>query len=509
MRMEAILGYGLTAAFILGAAAALSADVPLAGTKLLIKDKPSDATKRLVSFKAADAAVSVSGIDPTATGATVEIVNQNPGVAQSDVFALPAIGWTAAGAPATSYKYKDKTLANGPVKTAQVKGGKLVKLVAKGATMTFQLGLVPQGSVGVVFTSGSARYCTLFGGTVKKDTETQFKATKAAAPGTCPGGPTTTTNTMSTTASSSTSTSTATTTTSTSATTTTATTNTATTTTATTTTATTTTVTTTTATTTTATTTTTTTGSSTTTTTGPPICGNGTREGIEECDDGNGESTDACTNGCKNARCGDGIAWFGVEACDDGNASNADCCSTTCQLTPSVCGNGCISPGETCDDGNTANGDSCPSNCVINGCTNSGTQQQVTISLKRTTPPSPSSLTAFNLFLDYPDGQVSIPGSGGDANVASRVTFLLPPSGRSVQRNDLDYGINLGVLGTSNMLPNTNTTAVFHINFDLCTPATVPTPAQLPCTMVAATGASGTDYTAAQLLGLACTVTVP
>lgn len=257
------------------------------------------------------------------------------------------------------------------------------------------------------------------------------------------------------------------------------------------------------------TTTTTTPTTTTTTTTGPPVCGNGTREGAEQCDDGNDDNTDACTNQCQNARCGDGITRFGVEQCDDGNTNNADCCNNGCQLTPSVCGNGCISPGETCDDGNTANGDACPSTCVINACTASGTTQQVTISLKRTSPPSPSSLVAFNLLFDYPDGQVSIPGSGSAASVATATPFLLTPTGRTVSRNDLDYAIRLSVLGTSNMLLNTNATAVFHVTFDLCNPAAAPTAGQFTCSILGATASGGTDFTTAQLAGLACTVSVP
>ena len=43
------------------------------------------------------------------------------------------------------------------------------------------------------------------------------------------------------------------------------------------------------------------------------------RDGIEECDDGNGSETDACLSTCQNARCGDGLVQQDVEACDDGN----------------------------------------------------------------------------------------------------------------------------------------------------------------------------------------------
>ena len=74
----------------------------------------------------------------------------------------------------------------------------------------------------------------------------------------------------------------------------------------------------------------------TTTTTGPddPVCGNGIVEGSEECDDANGDDTDACTNACVAAICGDGIVQTGVEDCDDGNTFDKDFCSNSCEKVP-------------------------------------------------------------------------------------------------------------------------------------------------------------------------------
>ena len=62
-------------------------------------------------------------------------------------------------------------------------------------------------------------------------------------------------------------------------------------------------------------------------------CGNGTideKKG-EECDDGNADNTDACTNACKDAVCGDGFVWTDEEECDDGNMVNGDGCTADCQ----------------------------------------------------------------------------------------------------------------------------------------------------------------------------------
>jgi cysteine-rich repeat protein len=61
-----------------------------------------------------------------------------------------------------------------------------------------------------------------------------------------------------------------------------------------------------------------------------PVCGNGVREGSEECDDGNGVDTDACRTSCAWARCGDGVVRTGAEDCDDGNTSDDDACNSLC-----------------------------------------------------------------------------------------------------------------------------------------------------------------------------------
>ena len=47
-------------------------------------------------------------------------------------------------------------------------------------------------------------------------------------------------------------------------------------------------------------------------------------QGIEVCDDGNQDPTDACLNDCTLARCGDGFVRAGVEACDDANQVQTD-----------------------------------------------------------------------------------------------------------------------------------------------------------------------------------------
>jgi fibro-slime domain-containing protein len=131
-------------------------------------------------------------------------------------------------------------------------------------------------------------------------------------------------------------------------------------------------------------------------------CGDGKITGTEECDDGNTVSGDGCSATCQletgfacgpdtwhpaalstqcyAAVCGDGHKE-GIEQCDDGNALPFDGCSPTCTNEPncgypnndtlqpyqcfSVCGDGIKMPNEACDDGNLQNGDGCSSTCTI------------------------------------------------------------------------------------------------------------------------------------------------
>ncbi len=111
----------------------------------------------------------------------------------------------------------------------------------------------------------------------------------------------------------------------------------------------------------------------------PLKCGDGSMGGSEECDDGNTDDTDACTNSCKNAKCGDGIQRAGVEMCDDGNMADNDACTNAC--VPAKCGDSITwntaGGTETCDDGNMSNTDACTTLCLIARCGDGFTQTGV------------------------------------------------------------------------------------------------------------------------------------
>jgi cysteine-rich repeat protein len=95
------------------------------------------------------------------------------------------------------------------------------------------------------------------------------------------------------------------------------------------------------------------------------VCGNGTVEGTEECDDGNDSNHDACTNECIANVCGDDYVNVGVESCDDGDENGEECdaayggtcnyCNSACQYktrSGAFCGDGEVDTTyEVCDGG--------------------------------------------------------------------------------------------------------------------------------------------------------------
>ncbi|MEK6819550.1 MAG: DUF4215 domain-containing protein, partial [Nanoarchaeota archaeon] len=104
-----------------------------------------------------------------------------------------------------------------------------------------------------------------------------------------------------------------------------------------------------------------------------PTCGNRLTQGTEECDDGNINNEDSCTNLCRNNICGDSYTLTGVEQCDSGTQNGIIClpnyssscnyCDNSC-LSKTVQGASCgdsdidVEHGEICD-GNNVGGKNC------------------------------------------------------------------------------------------------------------------------------------------------------
>jgi len=98
-----------------------------------------------------------------------------------------------------------------------------------------------------------------------------------------------------------------------------------------------------------------------------PVCGDGFKTPNEQCDDGNTMAGDGCRANCTIERCGDGLK-DPQEQCDDGNLTNGDGCNANCTLPQ--CGNRIVDPGEQCDDGNQLGGDGCSATCKVEICGN-------------------------------------------------------------------------------------------------------------------------------------------
>ncbi|WP_223642019.1 lamin tail domain-containing protein [Corallococcus sp. EGB] len=98
------------------------------------------------------------------------------------------------------------------------------------------------------------------------------------------------------------------------------------------------------------------------------VCGDGKKEGAEQCDDGNTIGGDGCEADCTLplpvAKCGDGKKE-GAEECDDGNTIGGDGCEADCTLPVAKCGDGKKEGAEECDDGNTTGGDGCEADCTL------------------------------------------------------------------------------------------------------------------------------------------------
>jgi cysteine-rich repeat protein len=220
---------------------------------------------------------------------------------------------------------------------------------------------------------------------------------------------------------------------------------------------------------------------------GGGVCGNGIVGGSEQCDDGNPDPTDGCTNDC--TICGDGVVTP-PEECDNG-VNDGTICAPNCKLPG--CGDGLVEPGETCDDGNTLDGDNCPSNCVIEACdANAGTDQTVTVSFAGS-----NDVAAIQVLLDYPEGEVVIPGTGDQ--IPFGIIDGFPNAFANTQSNDLDYALRQAYVDTAATPPG----QLFQVHFETCAGAPVPTDGEFSCVVEAAG-----DVNAQEINGVTCSAHV-
>ncbi len=212
----------------------------------------------------------------------------------------------------------------------------------------------------------------------------------------------------------------------------------------------------------------------TSTATSPPStdCGNGIIDAGEDCDDGKvcGVLGDPCDD---DNECSEGVSC----APRDGDGCQANC------MFP-VCGDGIVdnlTEGETCDDGDDLDEciptsiQCCPSDCMIAECTPTGNRLVVDVDFA-----TDLFVTGLTLFIQYPDGVVSIPTSGNTAAVRERVTSgTFPPP----TVNDRNYGLTTLVNDIFGVPEGT----ALSISFDTCEGAGAPSAEDFSCVVQDAT----------------------
>jgi cysteine-rich repeat protein len=169
------------------------------------------------------------------------------------------------------------------------------------------------------------------------------------------------------------------------------------------------------------------------------------------------------------------------------------------RITPSIprfdgCGNGLITAGETCDDFNEVDFDTCPADCTIAACTPTANPQPATLTVNR------SDVASVIVELDYPEGIVSLPGTGFSPDVVQLTLGTM---------DALDFDHAARFVFADVMAFGQNELAT--LNFVDCSGANPPGPAvgDFTCFVRDAALAGGVKLSKAQLAATTCTVTIP
>ena len=174
------------------------------------------------------------------------------------------------------------------------------------------------------------------------------------------------------------------------------------------------------------------------------------------------------------------------EECDDGNQNDADGCTTACR----ICGNREITVPETCDDGNLDDEDFCPSDCRVEFCEATATEIVATIELN--TP----DVAALTVFVDYPEGRLTLQGVGGDIPPG----ILTGPGSATTQGFDFDHALRVVAFDVFNF----GTTTLVTLTFNGCQGLSPPQSQDFTCRLEG----NATDEAFTVVPGVTCSVSV-
>ncbi|MDG2305041.1 MAG: hypothetical protein P8R42_10360 [Candidatus Binatia bacterium] len=174
-------------------ATAHDATVGISGRAITVDTRREPAKHKLL-FKSVKEIALFPLHDPATTGSAVLVRWTGVGGAgagRTERIELDPGSWKGLGNPAGSkgYKYSDKTMSAGGVRSVTFKpgaSGGLLKILAKGENYSWELD-GPNDEVWVHFQVEDEWYCAEMGGDVKKNEDGYYKAGKALAPaGGCP-----------------------------------------------------------------------------------------------------------------------------------------------------------------------------------------------------------------------------------------------------------------------------------------------------------------------------------
>lgn len=150
------------------------------------------------------------------------------------------------------------------------------------------------------------------------------------------------------------------------------------------------------------------------------ICGNGTVETGETCDDGYTDACGSCNATCDAAgsgsTCGDGVVCTETEECDDGNTADGDGCSAACTVEAAVdAGAPITDAGTSSDAGGPVADAGTPSSDAGAPMTDAGTSSDAG------GPVADAGMAGTDAGASSPDAGAGDGGAGGlDAGVAAR-----------------------------------------------------------------------------------------